>query len=89
MAIIGKKVGIATLVGHNISGISAWIIWRAYYLSKVPTFDKKLKVAIDWIVDSILVRDVTQIGTIKKKVNHTFHINENMPSIKEQLTSNQ
>jgi NADH dehydrogenase len=88
MAIIGEKVGIATLLGHNISGISAWIIWRTYYLSKVPTFDKKLKVVIDWLMDSILVRDVTQIGTIKKKVNHTIHVNENIPSIKEQLISN-
>ncbi|MCH7966050.1 MAG: NAD(P)/FAD-dependent oxidoreductase [Thaumarchaeota archaeon] len=88
MAIIGNKVGIATLAGHNISGISAWMIWRIYYLSKVPTFDKKLKVLIDWITDGILTRDVTLVGMIKMKKIHTIHINENIPSIKEQLISN-
>lgn len=88
MAIIGDRVGIATLAGHCISGITAWIIWRAYYLSKVPTFDKKLKISIDWITDSILARDVTLVGTIKKKKIHSIHINENVPSIKEQLISN-
>ncbi len=88
MAIIGDRVGIATLAGHNISGISAWAIWRAYYLSKVPTFDKKLKISLDWITDSILTRDVTLVGAIKKKKIHSIHINENVPSIKEQLISN-
>jgi len=87
MAIIGDRVGIATLAGHNISGIPAWIIWRSYYLSKIPTFDKKLKISFDWITDSILTRDVTLVGTIKKKKIHSIHINENVPSIKEQLIS--
>jgi len=87
MAILGDKVGIATLAGYNISGIFAWVIWRAYYLSKVPTFDKKLKISIDWITDSILARDITLVGTIKKKKIHSIQINENVPSIKEQLIS--
>lgn len=89
MAIIGERVGIATLAGYNISGFLAWVIWRSYYLSKVPTFDKKLRVTFDWIMDSILTRDVTLVGTIKKKKIHSIHINENVPSIKEQLISEQ
>jgi len=83
--VIGNKVGIATLGGHSISGILAWMIWRAYYLSQVPTFDKKLKIFFDWVTDSILTRDVTLVGTIKKKEINSIHINENVPSIKEQL----
>ena len=88
MAIIGERVGIATIAGRNISGISAWLIWRAYYLSKIPTFGKKLKISVDWFTDSILARDVTLIGSIKKKKINSIHINENIPSIKEQLISN-
>ena len=88
MAIIGDRVGIATIAGKNISGISAWLIWRAYYLSKIPTFGKKLKISVDWFTDSILARDLTLVGSIKKKEIHSIHINENIPSIKEQLMSN-
>lgn len=88
MAIIGNRVGIATIAGRNISGISAWLIWRAYYLSKIPTFGKKLKITVDWVTDSILARDVTLVGPIKKKEIHSIRINENIPSIKEQLISN-
>ncbi|MFQ5497063.1 MAG: NAD(P)/FAD-dependent oxidoreductase [Nitrosopumilus sp.] len=88
MAIIGSRVGIATIADRNISGISAWLIWRAYYLSKIPTFGKKLKITVDWLTDSILARDVTLIGTIKKKKINSIHINEHIPSIKDQLISN-
>ena len=87
MAIIGNKFGIATIGGHNLSGFSAWILWRMYYLAKIPTFGKKLKIAFDWMVDGLLLRDVTLIGTIKKKTIHSININENVPSIKEQLIS--
>ena len=87
MAIIGNKFGIATIAGHNLSGFPAWILWRMYYLAKIPTFGKKLKIALDWMVDGLLLRDVTLIGTIKKKAIHSININENIPSIKEQLIS--
>ena len=38
MAIIGKRSGIATFLGMNISGFWAWLIWRNVYLSKITTF---------------------------------------------------
>jgi len=88
MALIGEREGIATIAGRNISGLSAWIIWRIYYVSKIPTFGKKLNVAVDWFTDMILARDVTHVGVIKKKEIHAIHINENVPSIKDQLLSN-
>jgi len=86
MAIIGNRMGIATIVGHDLSGILAWAVWRSYYLSKIPTFGKKIKIFVDWSIDFLLPRDVTLIGSIKKKKAHSIHITENIPSIKEQLT---
>lgn len=86
MAIIGNRMGIATISGHDISGIMAWSIWRFYYLSKIPTFGKKIKVFVDWSIDFLLPRDVTLIGTIKKKEIHGIHITDKIPSIKEQLS---
>ena len=87
MAILGNRFGIATLAGHNLSGFPAWMIWRFYYLSKIPTFSKKLKIFVDWATDMFLTRDVTLMGMIKKKKNYSIRITENVPSIKEQLTS--
>ena len=65
MAIIGKRTGIATFLGVNISGFVAWLIWRNVYLSKIPTFDKKTRVFLDWIIDLFFDRDISRIKLMK------------------------
>ena len=65
MAIIGKRSGIATFLGVNISGFVAWLIWRNVYLSKIPTFDKKTRVFLDWIIDLFFDRDISRIKIMK------------------------
>jgi len=67
MAIIGKRTGIATFLGVNISGFLAWIIWRNVYLSKIPTFDKKTRVFLDWVIDLFFDRDVSRLNFIKRE----------------------
>ena len=59
MAQIGKRTGVATLFGFKVHGIVAWWIWRTYYLSNLPTTNKKLKVMGDWISDLLFKPDVT------------------------------
>lgn len=67
MAIIGKRDGIAKISGHSLTGLSAWFIWKTYYLMMLPTFEKKLKVAMDWTVNSLYTRDITLVRKIKRK----------------------
>ena len=74
MAAIGKGNGIAKIFGYNISGGMAWLIWRTYYLAMLPTFEKKLKVAIDWTVDLFFKRDITLVRKIKRKSLNKFEV---------------
>ena len=37
--------------GFQFSGFIAWWMWRGIYLSKLPGFPKKVRVAVDWILD--------------------------------------
>lgn len=74
MAAIGKGNGIAKIFGYNISGGMAWLIWRTYYLAMLPTFEKKLKVAIDWTVDLFFKRDITLVRKIKRKSLNKFEM---------------
>jgi len=67
LAIIGKRTGIATFLGMNISGFLAWLIWRNVYLSKIPTFDKKTRVFLDWIIDLFFDRDVSRLKIMKRE----------------------
>ena len=74
MAIIGKRSGIATLFGMNISGFWAWLIWRNVYLSKIPTFDKKFRVLLDWIIDLFFDRDISRLKLMKRDTEKEYKL---------------
>ena len=64
MASIGKRTGIGNLLGIEVQGILAWLIWRGYYLVHLPIFQKKIRVLADWILDIFFKRDVTMLKTL-------------------------
>ena len=74
MAIIGKRSGIATFLGVNISGFVAWLIWRNVYLSKIPTFDKKTRVFLDWIIDLFFDRDISRLKLMKREAELEYKL---------------
>ena len=38
-------------------------MWRTIYLSKLPRFEKKMRVALDWTLDLIFSKDLVQFMT--------------------------
>jgi len=48
-------------VDFKIHGFAAWWLWRTYYLAKLPTAKKKLKVMRDSTSDLIFKPDVAMI----------------------------
>lgn len=65
LAAIGKRTGVARVFGINFSGFVAWWLWRTVYLSKLPRFEKKVRVAIDWTLDLIFTKDFVQFLTVR------------------------
>ena len=61
VAEIGKRTGVATILGTKIHGFAAWWLWRTYYLGNLPTIKKKLKVMGDWTSDLVFKPDVAMI----------------------------
>jgi len=74
MAIIGKRSGIATFLGMNISGFWAWLIWRNVYLSKIPTFDKQVRVFLDWTIDLFFDRDISRLKMMKREEEKEYKL---------------
>jgi len=74
MAIIGKRSGIATFLGMNISGFWAWLIWRNVYLSKIATFDKRIRVFLDWTIDLFFDRDISRLKLMKDKTEKEYKL---------------
>jgi len=60
---LGGHTGVAELFGTiKISGLLAWLLWRGFYLSRLPGFERKLRVWIDWTLDIFSRRDLAQLN---------------------------
>jgi NADH dehydrogenase len=63
LATIGRRTGVANILGVNFSGFVAWWLWRTIYLAKLPRLEKKVRVAIDWTLDVLFSKDLVQFST--------------------------
>jgi NADH dehydrogenase len=74
LAAIGRRTGVAKVLGVKFSGFIAWWLWRTIYLAKLPRFEKKLRVAIDWTMDLLFPKDLVQyFGERAAGVSHEQH----------------
>ncbi len=65
LAPIGKRTGVANILGVNFSGFIAWWLWRTIYLFKLPRFEKKVLVALDWTLDVLFSKDLVHFRTTR------------------------
>jgi NADH dehydrogenase len=63
LAAIGRRTGVARILGWKFSGFVAWWLWRTIYLSKLPRAEKKLRVMLDWTLDLLFSKDLVQFET--------------------------
>lgn len=63
LAAIGRRTGVANIMGVNFSGFIAWWMWRTIYLSKLPRLEKKVRVALGWSLDLFFSKDLVQFKT--------------------------
>src|SRR4051812_23245739 len=67
LATIGRRAGVASIFGVNVSGFLAWWMWRTIYLSKLPRLEKKIRVALDWTLDLLFSKDLCQIIDVRQE----------------------
>jgi len=73
LAAIGRRTGVARIFGFNFSGFLAWWMWRTIYLSKLPRFEKKFRVALDWTLDLLFSKDLVQFETLRAPTVSHMH----------------
>jgi NADH dehydrogenase len=67
LASIGRRMGVARVLGLNFSGFFAWWMWRTVYLSKLPGLDKKVRVAFDWTLDLLFPKDICAVYNLDQR----------------------
>ena len=65
LATIGRRTGVAEILGMRFSGLIAWCLWRAIYLGKLPGLQKKVRVALDWTLDLVFSKDIVELPTLR------------------------
>ena len=61
MAAIGHRRGVADAFGIPLWGLPAWLLWRAYYLSQMPTLGRKLRIFVEWTWGMFFPNDITHL----------------------------
>jgi NADH dehydrogenase len=61
LASIGHHTGVGVVFGVPVRGLLAWFMWRGYYWSRTPGFNRKVRVAIDWLLTAIFGTDPVQL----------------------------
>jgi NADH dehydrogenase len=74
LAPLGHRSAVAEIMGLKFSGFIARFLWRAIYLGKLPGWDRKTRVAIDWALDLFLPRDIVKLKFLMrpKRLPHLF-----------------
>jgi len=69
VASLGLHKGVAQLklagVSIKLRGWPAWFAHRTYHLSRVPTFNRKVRVAADWTLALFFHREIVSLGALQ------------------------
>src|SRR5277367_5173797 len=49
----------------RFSGLFAWLLWRGIYLAKLPGWERKIRVLMDWTIELFFPRDIVQTIDVK------------------------
>lgn len=66
LASLGRHKGVASPMGIPFRGFTAWWLHRTYHLSKMPTLNRKVRIALDWTVGLLFPREVVQLGSLQR-----------------------
>jgi NADH:ubiquinone reductase (H+-translocating) len=61
LATTGHLKGVAQLGALRLAGLPAWLAWRAFYLLRMPTFGRKLRIWVEWTWGMCFAADITHL----------------------------
>lgn len=64
VASLGLYKGVAQVYGVKMTGWPAWFMHRTYHMSRIPSFNRKVRVVVDWSLAFFLKREVVALGQL-------------------------
>jgi NADH dehydrogenase len=61
---LGLYKGVANVYGIKVKGLPAWFMHRTYHMSRIPSFNRKVRVVADWTLAFFLRRETVALGQL-------------------------
>src|SRR3954452_2338966 len=61
---MGRGEAVADTIGIKWHGRPAWLLARSYHLAMMPGFKRKLRLLVDWNVQLLFGRDLSELGQL-------------------------
>lgn len=65
VASLGLHKGVAQVYGIKVRGFPAWFMHRSYHVSRMPTFNRKVRVIADWTLALFFHREIVSLGALQ------------------------
>jgi NADH dehydrogenase len=74
VASLGLYKGVAQVYGIKLKGLPAWFMHRTYHMSRIPSFNRKVRVLADWTLAFLLKREVVSLGQLHEPREEFVHL---------------
>ncbi len=74
VASLSLHKGVAQVYGIKLRGLPAWFMHRTYHMSRIPSFNRKVRVVVDWTLAFLLKREVISLGQLHEPREEFVHL---------------
>ncbi|HEX3782480.1 MAG TPA: NAD(P)/FAD-dependent oxidoreductase [Pseudonocardiaceae bacterium] len=60
---LGRHKAVGDMLGVKVTDLPAWVARRLYYLSQIPTWNRRLRISADWLIGLPFRHDVINLGS--------------------------
>jgi NADH dehydrogenase len=60
---LGRHKAVGEMLGVKVKDLPAWAARRLYYLSQIPTWNRRLRISADWLIGLPFRHDVVNLGS--------------------------
>ncbi len=61
LALLGSHTGVAQVGPITFTGLPAWVFWHLVYLLRNPSWIKRIRLVVDWLLSGLLGRETGQL----------------------------
>lgn len=69
---IGGHTAVAELHGIELKGTLAWLVWRGFLFYYFPSWERKLKILVDWLLHPLFGSDIVEMS-VRDSDDFTIH----------------